>query len=73
MKEIKNYQVLGIDEEGQKSYELAEAVEEAMFDGKAGKLIDFDKIDTDILARLIKRARKVIDWRSMPNENRGGH
>lgn len=73
MKDIINYKELEIDEEGQASFELAKAVQEAMFDGKAGKLIDFDKIDTNILARLVTRARKVIDWRRLPNENRGGH
>ena len=58
------------DEKGRKSFRMAKAIQDAMFDGCLGKLIDFDKIDTETLTELVRSAQSVLDWRDAPNYER---
>jgi len=59
-----------VSEEGRRSYKLAQALRNAMFNGYAGKLVDFGKLEQNDLIRLFDETEEEINRRNAPNDNK---
>lgn len=66
--EEKLFDKFQISEEGRRAFKLAEALQQAMFDGVCGKLLDLRKLDRENLKYMFEEVQKELSWRATPND-----